>query len=154
MINGRWSLIAGRVPGRTDNQVKNHWNTHLSKSLKDGKTTTSKKDFSLPVPSSQDRSSQAAGEEVESNACQEDVAQKQSVSEGEAQSGLNGCSSEEQIMLQQQISTNDQHFSNMSGDCSLSSLWVVNNEQSLDDASSLVEIFEGFPLDMMWNLDF
>ncbi|KAJ0105056.1 hypothetical protein Patl1_18025 [Pistacia atlantica] len=28
-----WSLIAGRVPGRTDNQVKNHWNTHLSKKL-------------------------------------------------------------------------------------------------------------------------
>lgn len=29
----RWSLIAGRVPGRTDNQVKNHWNTHLCKKL-------------------------------------------------------------------------------------------------------------------------
>lgn len=29
----RWSLIAGRVPGRTDNQVKNHWNTHLRKKL-------------------------------------------------------------------------------------------------------------------------
>lgn len=29
----RWSLIAGRVPGRTDNQVKNHWNTRLRKKL-------------------------------------------------------------------------------------------------------------------------
>jgi myb proto-oncogene protein len=29
----RWSLIAKRVPGRTDNQVKNYWNTHLSKKL-------------------------------------------------------------------------------------------------------------------------
>ena len=29
----RWSLIAGRVPGRTDNQVKNHWNSHLCKRL-------------------------------------------------------------------------------------------------------------------------
>jgi len=29
----RWSLIAGRIPGRTDNQVKNFWNTHLSKKL-------------------------------------------------------------------------------------------------------------------------
>lgn len=37
----RWSLIAGRVPGRTDNQVKNYWNTHLSKKMgvhKKGKT--------------------------------------------------------------------------------------------------------------------
>ncbi|KAJ4877866.1 Trichome differentiation protein GL1 [Raphanus sativus] len=30
-FQSRWSLIAKRVPGRTDNQVKNHWNTHLSK---------------------------------------------------------------------------------------------------------------------------
>ncbi|KAF5443156.1 hypothetical protein F2P56_035739 [Juglans regia] len=33
MLSRRWSLIAGRVPGRTDNQVKNHWNTHLCKKL-------------------------------------------------------------------------------------------------------------------------
>uniref|UniRef100_A0A5B6ZEG5 Putative MYB transcription factor n=1 Tax=Davidia involucrata TaxID=16924 RepID=A0A5B6ZEG5_DAVIN len=30
---GRWSLIAGRIPGRTDNEIKNYWNTHLSKKL-------------------------------------------------------------------------------------------------------------------------
>jgi len=26
-------LIAGRIPGRTDNEIKNYWNTHLSKKL-------------------------------------------------------------------------------------------------------------------------
>ncbi|XP_050385267.1 transcription factor MYB13-like [Argentina anserina] len=33
LLRNRWSLIAGRLPGRTDNEIKNYWNTHLSKRL-------------------------------------------------------------------------------------------------------------------------
>lgn len=33
LLGNRWSLIAGRMPGRTDNEIKNYWNTHLSKKL-------------------------------------------------------------------------------------------------------------------------
>ncbi|WOK93674.1 transcription factor MYB35 [Canna indica] len=32
-IGSRWSIIAKQLPGRTDNDVKNHWNTKLSKQL-------------------------------------------------------------------------------------------------------------------------
>lgn len=32
-IGSRWSLIAKRLPGRTDNDVKNYWNTKLKKKL-------------------------------------------------------------------------------------------------------------------------
>ncbi|XP_010419013.1 PREDICTED: transcription factor MYB90-like [Camelina sativa] len=31
LLGNRWSLIAGRLPGRTGNDVKNYWNTNLAK---------------------------------------------------------------------------------------------------------------------------
>ncbi|KAL5810022.1 hypothetical protein ACOSQ4_026590 [Xanthoceras sorbifolium] len=43
----QWSLIAGRLPGRTANDVKNYWNTNLRK-----KAVSSKKDWKAMKTSS------------------------------------------------------------------------------------------------------
>ncbi|KAH7692865.1 myb proto-oncogene protein plant protein [Dioscorea alata] len=33
ILGNKWSTIAARLPGRTDNEIKNYWNTHLRKKL-------------------------------------------------------------------------------------------------------------------------
>ncbi|KAK3213438.1 hypothetical protein Dsin_018144 [Dipteronia sinensis] len=41
LLGNRWTLIAGRLPGRTDNEIKNYWKTNLSKKLKGDDKSTS-----------------------------------------------------------------------------------------------------------------
>ncbi|KAE9620665.1 hypothetical protein Lal_00019525 [Lupinus albus] len=33
LMGNKWSAIATRLPGRTDNEIKNYWNTHIKKRL-------------------------------------------------------------------------------------------------------------------------
>ncbi|KAK4419248.1 Transcription factor [Sesamum alatum] len=54
-IGSRWSIIAGQLPGRTDNDIKNYWNTKLKKKLLLGKISPNQQPkitSSSPIPNS------------------------------------------------------------------------------------------------------
>lgn len=49
-MGSRWSLIAAQLPGRTDNDVKNYWNTKLKKKILAGKISLTIKNNPTNAP--------------------------------------------------------------------------------------------------------
>ncbi|KAK6924859.1 SANT/Myb domain [Dillenia turbinata] len=134
LSKSKWSLIAGRVPGRTDNQVKNHWNTHLSKKL-----GIKKEKFKVRM-SLQRQHSLMTEKIFDIDSCSTKLLSDQNFEKINRNIIEEG--SYEEVVLHQSEPITSENCEN--------SFWFANDDV-YNNATNFLDFYDGFSFDQVWH---
>lgn len=157
-LGNKWSKIASHLPGRTDNEIKNVWNTHLKKRLAAKNVNFPKKDEPKKSPTTPSSSSSCSSITTVSSSCgkinseafSKAVSDKAKDFKTELSNHSNSTYEEPKDLSSSSISSNNSNVTNSSHQVDI----VLNPEKQSEEVNKPELSDTAFDIPLESDLDF